>query len=155
MNIQATFDLLNLRGIFPATNLSHEHTAVRHKDVESAAEHFRLMGYSICVRGDRQVAFVQKASHRVEIIHPNVAPPHEAFAVRDVVAWQVAREAVRAALGTFEITLDQERDDFRNLLFRHKATGAFLQIVWRAEQIYGGVFPDSGGTSDGGGSDDM
>jgi hypothetical protein len=142
MNTQAILDFLELRGVYPATDLHHEHTAVRHADVAGAAALYGQMGYSVTLRDDRRVAFAQKAAHRVEIIHPDVAEPHEAFAVREAAEWELVRDAVRQAASGFEVLIeDESKPGFRNLLFRHSTTGACLQVVWREEQVFAGVFP--------------
>jgi hypothetical protein len=144
MNTKATLAFLSLPSINPGL-VFHEHTAIHTtsaRDVRGALDVYSsLLGYDIDLRNEN-VGFAWRGQHRLEILRADgPAPEHEAFAVEELADFEPIVSAIDATRDLFEIvSADRSKEDFRNLLFRHLPTGAFLQVVWREKPLFPDVF---------------
>ena len=119
-----------------------EHVARRVGDVRTAAKTYtERLGYTL-VHEFRDVTFLQKGDDWVELI-PTTMPEHEAYAVPDKESYTSLFESFSDAREDFEVLTESvfESDTLCRAMFRHKATGLLVQIIWRSKLIFEDVFP--------------
>lgn len=123
-------------------SFSHEHNALHVSSVRDAETLYRCLGYEILRHVDGSRAFfAQRLNDRLEIMDREWAPEHAALAVGRREDFDATLGALRVTGDDFEIVESKENDPaFGQVLFRHRGTGAVLQVVWRKEPLFRNVF---------------
>ena len=126
----------------PKYRVIHEHEAIHFRvDMDRYVDHLVAQGFEIKKRPSNVVAFVQRGNLRWEII-PQTTPEHHAWAADDVKGFFEMFSHMAALPNTFQHLREWNvnEQDIQAAMFLHLITGDHVQIIWRREQIFDGVF---------------
>ncbi|MES2088124.1 MAG: hypothetical protein V4467_04010 [Patescibacteria group bacterium] len=136
--------LSTLEGAGKSTTIQHEHSAFWvHDSLKADLACYEKLGYTVLKTTD-EIAWIQRDNSRIELI-PRNTQEHEAWATSTATGfgnlYAHLTEDLSEDCSAFEqVTELKDTRDLKHCMFRHRATGQVVQIIWRLFPIYKFVF---------------
>lgn len=137
--------MLSLSSVFQNIRAVHEHTSWGTDDLTGTAALLGQLGHEVVFEVPNVAIFLKQSNGgetRIELVRENVTQ-HEAWAVETQAEWLELERRFEEKYPEYTFVPNEFKfDHLWAKMYRH-AEGGVVQIIWRKQQVYQGLFPET------------